>query len=191
MKYFIKCDDQYFTQKNGKGSFLTKSVDLAFCTSEIEKANNRLASLPKIIRDMDWKIVTTENAGEAIYHKVDVNDVLCQLDDLAEKIRLMKSNKEHLLEQQSQVDLKISDAIHYLENYPISASDGYKISKIIQDATRERRKIKDELIIIDMLDSGCGQVVNKSVQNRIKQLDKRQYKPRVMKALFENKRATI
>ena len=60
-------------------------------------------------------------------------------------------------EQQSEVEKLLCDLYHELEFANIDIQRGYKFAKQIQDARRERRKLKDEMELLRILHD---QVVN-------------------------------
>lgn len=87
------------------------------------------------------------------------------------------------------------DLLHLLEFTPISARDGYKISKQLQEIRRERRKLKDENRLLEPLaplmkryrnELGNMDKVLDKVQKRSKQQDMRVYKCRVRTDLQES-----
>jgi hypothetical protein len=60
-------------------------------------------------------------------------------------------------EQQSKIEKLLCDLHHELEFTSIDIQRGYKFAKQIQDARRERRKLKDEMELLRIL---YDQVVN-------------------------------
>lgn len=60
-------------------------------------------------------------------------------------------------EQQSEVEKLLCDLYHELELANIDIQRGYKFAKQIQDARRERRKLKDEMELLRILHD---QVIN-------------------------------
>lgn len=93
-------------------------------------------------------------------------------------------------ERQSEIDKMLCDLYHELEFTNIDIQRGYKLAKQIQDARRERRKLKDEMELLRILHD---QVVNTpngkkfvmdltahlgGARKRKAQLDNRIYSPR-------------
>lgn len=192
-KYYIKQGDYYFAKTKINNSFLTKDIANAWCASEYSKAAKQIDVLPKVVRMLKWKVeyVDVSKLSEVAnqisfpeYTEVDLNGLLTQLDEITQKSKVITGNKQWLLEKESTIDKRISDILHYLEFYPISASDGYKLSKQLQDLRRERRQVKNELHAIGVINSGCAQIINSSVQNSIRGMEHRQYTPRIEKDIF-------
>lgn len=59
--------------------------------------------------------------------------------------RQTESNKEKLIK----VDQEIQDLLHFMEFTSLNASDGYKYYKQLQTARQTRRKIKNELELLE------------------------------------------
>ena len=98
----------------------------------------------------------------------------------------LKERKQQLTAALSLADRKRTDIEHYIEFYPLSASQGYKAAKMLKDCLEERRNIKNELEIIEdvlrmsigFIGKGKGSVTIQSVENK-------KYTPRVIKELFQ------
>lgn len=195
-KYYIKQGDHYFAKTKLNNSFLTKNIADAWNVSDRNKAKQQLNALPKVIRGAGWKIEnvdTSKTSGLSAteifseYTEIDLNGLLAQLDEITQKTQVFKNNKQWLVEKESVIDKKISDILHYLEFYPISASDGYMLSKQLQDLRRERRKIKNELHAISVISTGCAQIIDSSVQKSIRGMEDRKYTPRIKGNIFFEK----
>jgi len=109
---------------------------------------------------------------------------------LAESIELKeKFNKEHtkLKEKQSIADKKIQDLLHKVELHSFSASEGYKLARMIKDARLERRVVNNEIIKLGKIKKifSFDEIkYSKVLSNQIQTLNNRTYTPRILKDLF-------
>ena len=89
---------------------------------------------------------------------------------------------------QSEVDKEISDIMHFIEFYNFSASDGYKLCKALKDLRLRRRKIKNELELINIVNTqSLNNVASGQTNKAINGLDEKKYAPRVLQELFDNR----
>ena len=102
-----------------------------------------------------------------------------------------KLNCRHtaLVEEESKYDRQRTDIEHYIEFNAgkLNACDGYKAYKLLQDVLLRRRKVKDELQMINVVRSKMSlpeDLVN--IETKIQELESRTYEPREFKYLFEN-----
>jgi hypothetical protein len=110
-------------------------------------------------------------------------EIYDKLEVLSKEI---KDRKRELNTEISKIDKEISDIRHYIEFYPLSASNGYKMAKMLKDHLVKRREIKNELDIMSKVQMmSVGQVASGKGREIIgKTLDKH-YTPRVLRELFE------
>lgn len=107
--------------------------------------------------------------------------------DLEETSRKLKIRKQHLTTALSVVDRKKTDIEHYVEFYNLSASKGYKASKMLKDCLCERRAIKNELEQIDdVLRMNIGFIGKGKLQGALTRAEDKRYTPRVLKELFSS-----
>jgi hypothetical protein len=91
--------------------------------------------------------------------------------------------------EQSKFDKMTEDLLHKIELTSLSASDGYKLCKQLQDIRRGRREIKDEMETLLKLckSSKVIKQVCESVQTKISNIENQQvirgYKPRILKEM--------
>lgn len=97
---------------------------------------------------------------------------------------------QELTEQQSKFDGQISDIEHYIElnTGRLNACDGYKAYKLLQDTLLKRRKIKDELQIIQVVRDRMNAEDIANINQKIKALESRKYTPRELTYLFEREK---
>lgn len=106
---------------------------------------------------------------------------------LSEAAAKLNVRHQELTEQQSKCDGRVSDIVHYIEfnTGKLNACDGYKAYKLLQDTLVERRKIKDELQIIQVVRDRMNAEDIANVEHKIKEIETRTYKPRELTYLFE------
>lgn len=98
-----------------------------------------------------------------------------------------KLNHRHveLVEEVSKYDRQKSDVEHYIEFNAgkLNACDGYKAYKLLQDILVERRKVKDELQIIQSVKDTMS--LSDDIDEKIREMESRRYEPRELTYLFE------
>lgn len=99
----------------------------------------------------------------------------------------LRKRKQHLNSELSIVDKKRTDIEHYIEFYSLSASKGYKASKMLKECLEERRKIKNEMALIDnTLRMNIAVIGNGKGRNMLEKTKDKQYRPRVLEELFDS-----
>ena len=107
---------------------------------------------------------------------------------ISEAIAKLNARYMVLSEELSKYDRQRSDVEHYIEfnTGKLNASEGYKAFKLLQDVLLERRKVKDELQIVQVaLDRIAAPDELAHIDTKIKELEMRTYTPREFKHLFE------
>lgn len=190
--YNISDENKVFiARKSGTNNrYVTTNMSEAEIFTTYEKADNVKISLHKSMRvGHNWQVTTAQMDGvNTTYTEVNLEDLKNKINSLAEVMSVMKGNKEYLNDMLSKVDKEIIDILHYIECYNFSASEGYKLARGLKEARERRRKIKDQIAIIKYIDESTGSTIAKGyLSKNIEDLDNRQYTPRVLKELFENK----
>ena len=109
---------------------------------------------------------------------------------LSDAVAKLNCRHMELAEAQSKYDRQITDVEHYIEFNvgKLNACDGFKAYKLLQSILIQRRKIKDELQIIDVVRDRMSLPDDiTSIEERIRELKSRQYSPRELTYLFEDK----
>lgn len=87
-------------------------------------------------------------------------------------LREVKIRRKELAQQQSEYDLMLMDAEHFLENEKCDAVVLVKTAKLIKDLRQKRRKVKIELeklqSVRDSITKGITRFDNKSYTYRTK-----------------------
>lgn len=109
---------------------------------------------------------------------------------LSEAVAKLNVRHQELVDRESKYDCQKTDIEHYIEFNAgkLNACDGYKAYKLLQDTLLERRRIKDELQIIQVVRDRMNAEDIANVEQKIKELEARTYKPRELTYLFEKEK---
>ena len=196
----------FFVSQNANGTyFLTSSVDEAFIfdskmiADRVFKSNlskgmkeNGLAvrSVALSITKASPKVRPMKKAEQPekteATPEVDASKYIVSV--IADAVAKLNSRHEVLCEELSKYDRQRTDIEHYIEFNvgKLSACEGYKAYKLLQDVLLKRRKIKDELLVIDATRGRIAlpeELAN--IESEIQKLEERRYIPREFKHLFE------
>ena len=141
-----------------------KAVKLQVCDDEQPVITQRPQELPEI--------------GSSKYIVSIISEAVAKLND----------RRDMLNEELSKYDRQRSDVEHYIElnTGKFNACEGYKAFKLLQDVLLERRKVKDELQIVQVaLDRIAAPDELAHIDTKVKELETRQYTPREFKYLFK------
>lgn len=195
--YIVKVDDSFLAIDKAANFTLTTNKSKAHIFATQEKTINVMKHPPKILKGkqcvaekvfVDTLAQEVLESDELIYHSVDMESIENSLNSLSTQLTGLMNNKPYLERELSKVDLEIQDLVHYLEFYSFSASEGYKIAKAIKDCRLRRRKIKDELQVINIMKTHtCNLIANGSTNAAIAGLNSRAYAPRVLTEIFQKK----
>ena len=95
-----------------------------------------------------------ENLLEQIEEVINAIDILNKFED----------RKSILISNLSDLDLEEQDLLHYIETEKFNAVEGYKLSKKIKEIRLERRKVKNELALINIFQQNSNKLIN--LENR-------------------------
>lgn len=109
---------------------------------------------------------------------------------LSEAVAKLNTRHQELVDQESKYDCQKTDIEHYIEFNAgkLNACDGYKAYKLLQDTLLERRKIKDEIQIINVVRSRMNVEDLANIEQKIQELESRTYTPRELTYLFEKEK---
>lgn len=109
---------------------------------------------------------------------------------LSDAVAKLNCRHTTLVDELSKYDRQRSDIEHYIEfnSGKLNACDGYKAYKMLQDVLIERRKIKDELSMIQVVrDKMAFPEDIANINEKVQELESRRYVPRELPHLFEKK----
>lgn len=108
---------------------------------------------------------------------------------VADAVSKLNCRHQILVEQESKYDRQKTDIEHYIEFNvgKLNARDGYKAYKLLQDVLLERRKVKDEIQMINVVRDRMAVEDIANIEDKVKELESRTYEPRELTYLFETK----
>lgn len=187
---------EYITNVNNKFT-VTGNIKKATLFKTENKANNVKSSLPKAIRKSNYYIkelsaededqmisdaeyTVTGHANREDESVTKIKEMLQEISDCEQDLILKEEMYKTRL---SEIDRELSDIDHWIEFYPVSAYDGYRMTKMRKDRLLERRGIKDSLSEISIIRSIKGGQTLKSLNG----IEDKKYTPRVLTDLFREK----
>lgn len=201
MAEYIITDGSRFIFRNHSGKYVpvqSEAMADVFNKKQAERIFSN--SLPKALRTTFYvekydkpsesiKQVTEkelENNTEKVMISESIQRWLDRVSDLNGLAKEAKSRKEELLKQLHKLEDELLDVEHYIEFSNLNAAQGYKASKDIKECRMKRRSIKNELLVLDIiLEQRVDEMVSEEIYKRIQALDRRTYKPRIRKDLFD------
>jgi hypothetical protein len=158
------------------------------------------SSLPKMVKSRVTDVkavklqVCDENRPEMVSQPQEMPEIGSSkyiVSVISDAIAKLNARYVALSEELSKYDRQRSDVEHYIEfnTGKLNASEGYKAFKLLQDVLLERRKVKDELQIVQVaLDRIAAPDELAHIDTKVKELETRQYTPREFKYLFEGEK---
>lgn len=109
---------------------------------------------------------------------------------VADAVAKLNCRHQALVEQESKYDRQKTDIEHYIEFNAgkLNACDGYKAYKLLQDVLLKRRKVKDELQMINVVRSRMESEDIANIEGKVLELEARTYEPRELTYLFEKEK---
>lgn len=156
-----------------------KVVDIEEETAPIRPTVREVNSTSN--KDQVVKTIASEKPAESQTEKW-----VSGAETLTEFVMDAEKRKEELVGLLSEVDKEISDINHYIEFGKFNAYQGWLAFTMLQNRLRKRRKIKDELSVINQL--GECKITSDmmiDIKNAIAELGNRKYVPRVLTQLFD------
>lgn len=151
--------------------------------------SNKVATpteVKEVILESNQPIKDTFGTNNFSHTYVDFEELKRDIHSISSKISSMKNNKEYLLQELSNVDMAICDIMHYIEFNSFNACNGYKLCKVLKILRLYRRKIKDELNIINVFDTQTTEhLANGHTYDTLSNFSNRKYGARVFTELFE------
>lgn len=164
-----------------------------------DKAESVMANLPKTMRRLDFFIQEIEedfsesetktltfdkniSLSEIAPDFEDIKDIVSQFDKLYETMSAAESFLRFKLKG---IEEKQQDLLHAVEFNSYNACEGFKKYKEIKLVREERRRIKDSLLIIQILKESLKEGYRPNeLTNRIEGLENRKYSVRFDENLF-------
>ena len=94
-------------------------------------------------------------SNELIYKQTDLDNEDYNFKDkcidFSRFMMQLNQYKDNLIIKHKEIEKKKTDLEHYIEFYTFNASQGYNAYRMLKDVMVERRKIKDNLLIVKAL----------------------------------------
>lgn len=201
MSQYIITDGERFIYCNHSGKFVptsseamadiyTKKQADGICKNSLSKALKSIFYVEKYDRPPDGvKQVTQgdlENNTEKVMIADNIQVWLDKINDMNGLVKDARQRKEILEKQLKDLEDEKIDIEHYIEFQNLNAAQGYKASKELKICRVKRRTVKNELAVIDIiLELQMKEIVSSKIYQKIEELDRRTYKPRVRTDLFD------
>ena len=173
--------DSFDKSERTRKCSIGKHLKHKYYTVTIETRDAEKTNLEKQIHNMDDQTVSAVNAMYAKTANAEDDPIL----SFMEFAKSMLLRKDELSEKRSTIDKEVADLQHYIEQRNLNACDGYKAYKRLQGILIRRRAIKDEQLVLSIIED-CRMEpdsIEKTIK-RIQGMDDRKYKPRVLTELF-------
>lgn len=162
----------------------SKGVTVKAVTLQIAGANNEPKNTSVGANNSHIQPVTTVTSN----HMIGSSEYIISV--LSDAVNKLNHRHAFLIEEQSKYDRQRTDVEHYIELNmgKLNACDGYKAYKLLQDVLVERRKVKDELQIIQAVRDRIEFPDELAkIDTHIQALKERRYEPRELAYLFDGK----
>ena len=190
MGFIIKCGDNFVVRQPNNAFYINTDKEKALIFETEQKANNVMRTLPKLMREKGTQLIEIENK-ETInnqYIPVDLENVKTLICGLSDQFKIMQGNKDWLIEMESKIDQEISDILHYIEFYPFSACDGYKLAKELKTLRLKRRDVKNQLEAINIINCHtCNMLADGRTNKALCGIESKKYAPRVLTEMFASR----
>lgn len=193
--------DRYIYFDDYRRISVTKDINQAKVFSDITKARNFLDNqVPKKKRD-EWMVLTTEasqpkkSTPERFRANQDYSKSEAELrledyiDSTTGSYQSLRDYREYLHKELAKAEAELCDIEHAIEFFNYSASDGYKMCKMLHDCRVRRRGIKNDLHKVNVvLNTSYKQKLAGEVDEAFEEVDTQTYEPRALPELFERKK---
>lgn len=194
-KYIITNDKVYIARNIDNSIYTTNDINLAMRHNTKAKAENTLSTLPKPYKNLKFKVIeiedkdNSEEQDQVIYDEP-ITSIDTEVDEIISTIengfKKLAEYKRTIGNKHSYIEKEICDIEHAAEFFNLNASEGFMIYKMLQNARKERRKIKDDILKLQIafnspLSSWTEGKISQNINSRF---ESRTYEPRVLKELF-------
>ena len=200
MSQYIITDGERFIYRNHSGKFVptpseamadifTKKQAEGICQNSLPKALKTIFRIEKYDNPQGIRQVNQNDLVKNTEKVMIVDNIQVWLDKINDMNGLVKDaieRKEILEKQLHDLEDEKQDIEHYIEFQNLNAAQGYKASKELKICRVKRRSVKNELAVINIiLNQSIKDILNNEVRNKVEELDRRTYKPRVRTDLFD------
>ena len=204
MSWIVTNGRNYLKANPGKTGVVANMNSATFFESE-NKAINLVMNLPRSMKNLGYHVAEIEHEENEkdierpkkyyqnveqeirLYSEIgEFEDVIKLLTECEQFVNNIVSNKEYLNAKLTTIEKEQTDLEHAIEFYNLNACEGFKLYKKLKEVRLERRKIKDSLTVISILeDSFSSSFFEYPPSKRVEGIKNRKYKPRALKELFD------
>lgn len=167
-------------------SSINKNIRKRYHVEETVENNASPAPGLSIKLEIKPKVKEAKRIAETAVEENHVESWRTDIGTMLNTIHSAEERKNDLFAKLSDIDKEITDIQHYIElSEHLNAYEGWLAYSMLRQRLRQRRKIKDELTILQQL--GDSKVSFSDIDKLIQKIDglsARQYEPRVLKELF-------
>ena len=197
---YVITDGSRWIMKDRKGKYVPTSChSLADVWSKdaAEKVyNNSLAKGLKTIFYLDKIDTPAKGIKQLTKKEIDKNapklsdsESIKQLIDKASSLSKFvedtRNRETELNSKLSEADRRISVIKHYIEFSNVNVVQGYKVETELKAALIERRKVKNELVVVRYITSRISNDIMPGLEDLIHRMDNRKYNPKELDELFD------
>lgn len=194
MPYVITNGTEYI-MKNHEGKYIP--IRNAALADEFDKttAERILKNSVAKRNRVNMKVVRVESKNNALTQIDNQTSVYVpdQIKSWIQKIHKLngltieaENRRDELHKELSRIDKSICDLAHYVEFRKLNACLGYEVYKKWHDLRLERRQIKNELDVVNIiLNKDMSDSLSDAVDKFVNGLTNKNYEPRVLKDLFD------
>lgn len=193
MEYVLKKNTGHFVKINIKGNIkLTSNLSLAdrftysdacnFIKNNIKKKDKKNFSIEQVDDEVKTEVVDDKTIFDGMSFDW---ENFCKTN--TKVFSQLEEYKKALKDKLCEIESERTDIEHYMEFFDkLNAAQGYKAYKMFNDIRCRRRKIKDEILKVDiLLDSSVEDFKKGRVVSRFNGIENRKYEPRILKELFD------
>ena len=141
--------------------------------------NNTMTKMPNVRNGTSADVIT-----DTPFNTLDF-DWATKLKEEDQFKKDLDTYKRNLPQMLSRIDGEICDIEHYIEFNTFSACEGFKLCKLLKDKRVLRRKIKDEINIVEILyRDWVAEQKSENIFGTIEGMLNREYTPRALPELF-------
>lgn len=201
MAQYIITDGSRFIYRNYSGKFVptsTESMADIFTKRQAQGIyKNSLSKALKSIFRVEKYDCPSENIKQVSQYDLEKNTEkvmiaeniqvwLDKIEDINGLVKDATKRKEKLEKQLHDLEDEKLDIEHYIEFQNLNAAQGYNASKELKNCRIKRRTVKNELAVINViLGQKMKEMISNEVYQKIQELDRRTYKPRIRTDLFD------
>ena len=201
LSQYIITDGSRFIYRNHSGRFVptpseamadvyTRKQAEGICNHSLSKALRTVFYMKKYDEPPESVKQVSQcdlvNNTEKVMFAENIQVWIDKINDMNGLVKEAKRRKEILERQLHELEDEKIDIEHYIEFQNLNAFQGYKASKELKDCRVKRRSVKNEIAVINIiLEYQMKELVSSEIHQKIEELDRSTYKPRIRADLFD------